>query len=82
VALPSGSQVVFVIWKLYRRVTPVFGHLVSKSVAILNPLLQHCRVKGVFLQEASTALEVAEAKTAEDATDDGGATDTLAWRLS
>lgn len=54
---PSGLHVVFVISRLYLTVTPVLGHLRSKSVAKEKPLDQHERVKGPFLQlESATAV--------------------------
>lgn len=58
---PSGAHVVLVNSRLYLLVTPVLGFLVSKSVAILNPLPQQALVKGPFVQAGSaTKLEIAD----------------------
>ena len=57
---PSGLQVPLVISRLYVLTFPVVGHFASKSVAALNPLVQHCLVNGAFVQAESATLEVVD----------------------
>jgi hypothetical protein len=70
---PSGAKVVLVISRLYLRVTPVLGCLVSKSVAILKPLPQQALVKAELVQAGSaTKLDMAEVELELELTVDGG----------
>jgi hypothetical protein len=70
---PSGAIVVLVISRLYLRVTPVLGCLVSKSVAILKPLPQQALVKAELVQAGSaTKLDMAEVELELELTVDGG----------
>lgn len=64
---PSGLQVVFVISREYSTVLPVFGHFVSKSVAMLKPFPQQARVRGPLEQEESGTLVEVGATDVEDA---------------
>jgi hypothetical protein len=70
---PSGAKVVLVISRLYLRVTPVLGCLVSKSVAILKPLPQQALVKAELVQAGSaTKLDMADVELELELTVDGG----------
>ena len=56
---PSGLHVLSLSSKLYDTVFPVVGHLASKSVAALKPLVQQARVKGPWVQaESGTLVDV------------------------